>query len=55
MNGMQLRSGLRLTHVRLAADKSMELAYTAGPIFWGHWVVVGINPDFTFFYATLEG
>lgn len=51
----QFKRRLRLKEIDLAAAGGLTLSFLDRGLFWGHLVVVEINPDLTFRHATLAG
>jgi hypothetical protein len=48
-------AALQLGAVRFHPDHSLTLTFLDGGVFWGHWVMVGLAPDYTPTQAYLEG
>ena len=46
---------LKLGALRFRPDKLTLLTFTDGGLFWGHWVMVKLTPDFKTTQAYIEG
>lgn len=46
---------LTLGAVRFHPDRTLTVTFLDGGLFWGHWVVVTMTPDYTPTQAYLEG
>jgi len=54
-NEAQFKRAFHLYQIEYYLNEEITLFYQVGDLFWGHSVVVGLNSDYTFKYATLEG
>lgn len=49
------RAAMRLGALRFHADQQVEITFTAGQLFWGHWIVIWLDGDHRPTKAYLEG
>jgi len=55
VDDVKFKKALHLYQVDFHSDGEITASYQAGNLFWGHVIVVVLNSDYSFKYATLEG
>jgi uncharacterized protein (TIGR03067 family) len=46
---------MALENISIAPSGSVDLAYRDGDLFYGHWIIVAVDPDRQFKHATIAG
>jgi len=51
----EFKAPMRLGALRFHEDKQIEMTFTAGKLFWGHWIVIWLDGNYQMTKAYLEG
>ncbi len=49
------KAAMRLGALRFHEDRRIEITFTAGKLFWGHWIIIWLDEDYRMTKAYLEG